>query len=56
MPPALIRRRSLILGLAVAPLLPGLARAQVPLQVVATTGMIADTARVLGGDVWRSGP
>jgi manganese/zinc/iron transport system substrate-binding protein len=51
MPPALIRRRSLILGLAVAPLLPGLARAQVPLQVVATTGMIANTARVLGGDV-----
>jgi manganese/zinc/iron transport system substrate-binding protein len=50
MPPALIRRRSLLLGLAVAPLLPGLARAQAPLRVVATTGMIADTARVLGGD------
>ena len=50
MPPVQIRRRSLLLGLAAAPLLPGLARADAALQVVATTGMIADTARVLGGD------
>jgi manganese/zinc/iron transport system substrate-binding protein len=43
-------RRSMLLGLAAAPWLPALARAQDPLGVVATTGMIADTARVLGGD------
>ena len=50
MPPAHIRRRSLLLGIAAAPLLPGPAWADAALQVVATTGMIADTARVLGGD------
>lgn len=43
-------RRSMLLGLAAAPWLPGLARAQGALEVVATTGMIADTARVLGGE------
>jgi manganese/zinc/iron transport system substrate-binding protein len=42
-------RRSVLLGLATAPLLPALARAEGPLVVVATTGMIADTARVLAG-------
>jgi manganese/zinc/iron transport system substrate-binding protein len=42
-------RRSFLLGLAAAPLLPALAWAEAPLGVVATTGMIADTARVLAG-------
>ncbi len=42
-------RRSLLPGLAAMPMLPGLARAQGVVEVVATTGMIADTARVLGG-------
>ena len=42
-------RRSMLLGLAAAPLWPALGRAQAPLSGVATTGMIADTARALGG-------
>lgn len=50
MPSVPVRRRSVLLGLAAAPLAPRLARAQAALGVVATTGMIADTARVLGGD------
>ena len=45
-----LRRRSVLMGLAAAPLWPGQARAREPLGVVATTGMIADTARVLGGE------
>jgi manganese/zinc/iron transport system substrate-binding protein len=43
-------RRSVLLGLAAAPWLPAAGLAQAPFGVVATTGMIADTARVLGGD------
>lgn len=41
-------RRSLLLGLAAAPFAARPGWAQAPLAVVATTGMIADTARVLG--------
>lgn len=48
--PTLLRRRSVLLGLLAAPLLPASARAEAPLAVVATTGMIADTARVLAGE------
>ncbi len=50
MPPLAIRRRSLLAGLAAVPLLAGSARAEDALDVAATTGMIADTARVLGGE------
>jgi len=45
----MLRRRSVLLGLTAAPFLPALARAEGPLGVVATTGMIGDTARVLAG-------
>ena len=46
-------RRSLLAGLAALPLtaaLPRAARAATPLQVVATTSMIADLARMIGGE------
>ena len=50
MPPATLRRRSVLMGLATAPFAPRLASAQAIRTVVATTGMIADTTRVLGGE------
>ncbi|SFI69030.1 metal ABC transporter solute-binding protein, Zn/Mn family [Albimonas pacifica] len=54
MPPSTLppTRRALLAGLAALPLaaaLPGGARAAAPLQVVATTSMIADLARMIGG-------
>ena len=46
-----VSRRFLGLGLAALLAVPmGAARAEAPLQVVATTGMIADAARQVGGD------
>lgn len=44
-------RRTVLAGLAAAPLLPRAARAAAPLSVVATTGMVADAARAVGGDM-----
>lgn len=44
-------RRHLILSLAALAALPRAGHAAEPLQVVATTGMIADAARVVGGDL-----
>ena len=50
----MISRRRLLTGLAalslLAPLSARPARAASPLKVVATTGMIADAARQIGGD------
>jgi manganese/zinc/iron transport system substrate-binding protein len=43
-------RRSVLFGMAAAAVLPTASRAQDPVAVVATTGMIADAARVVGGD------
>ncbi len=43
-------RRSFLAAMAIAATLPVAAWAQAPLQVVATTGMIADAARQVGGD------
>ncbi|MCG7521005.1 metal ABC transporter solute-binding protein, Zn/Mn family [Ruegeria sp. Ofav3-42] len=43
-------RRSFLAALAIAAALPVAAWAEAPLKVVATTGMIADTARQIGGD------
>ena len=45
-----------ILGVAAAAMaltLAAPARAEAPVTVVATTGMIADAARVVGGERWR---
>jgi len=48
----LVLKRRAFLGLAAALMMaPGLARASEPLTVVATTGMIADAARQVGGDL-----
>ena len=44
-------RRTVLAGLAAAPLLPRAARAAAPLSIVATTGMVADAARAVGGDM-----
>ena len=44
-------RRSFLTALAFAAALPVAAWAQAPLKVVATTGMIADAARQVGGDL-----
>ena len=44
-------RRHLLLGLAALAALPAPARAEGPLKVVTTTGMIADAARQVGGDL-----
>lgn len=46
-----LHRRSVLSGLAAAALLPVSLRAEAPLSVVATTGMIADAARAVGGDL-----
>lgn len=47
-----VTRRSLLAGLGAALVArPGFAAGQEPLNVVATTGMIADAARVVGGDL-----
>lgn len=46
-----LSRRFILAGLAAAPLLPRAALANAPLNVVATTGMIADAARAIGGDL-----
>ena len=43
-------RRAVLMGGLAAGLLPATLRAQAALTVVATTGMIADTARVIGGN------
>ncbi|EEE37523.1 zinc/manganese/iron ABC transporter, periplasmic zinc/manganese/iron-binding protein [Rhodobacteraceae bacterium KLH11] len=43
-------RRSFLAALAFAVALPGAVMAQAPLKVVATTGMIADAVRQVGGD------
>ena len=45
-----ISRRTILTGLAVLAALP-VSAAPAPLKVVATTGMIADAARVVGGDL-----
>ena len=45
-----LSRRALLGGAAAFSLVPGLARARGALSVVATTGMIADTAARIGGD------
>lgn len=49
----MILRRTFLSAVAAAMILPlaGTARADQPLQVVATTGMIADAARQVGGDL-----
>lgn len=44
-------RRSFLAALALAAALPVSALAQAPMKVVATTGMIADAARQVGGDM-----
>lgn len=46
----MLSRRSILAGLAAAPLMGTSAWAASPLSVVATTGMIADAARAIGGD------
>ncbi|TMV10928.1 metal ABC transporter solute-binding protein, Zn/Mn family [Arenibacterium halophilum] len=47
-----VTRRSLLAGLGAALVArPGFAAGQEPLKAVATTGMIADAARVVGGDL-----
>lgn len=46
-----LSRRSLLAAFATAPLLPGAGLAASPLSVVTTTGMIADAARAVGGDL-----
>lgn len=46
-----LSRRSILAGLVSAPLLPSAALAASPLNIVATTGMIADAARAIGGDL-----
>ncbi len=43
-------RRSFLAALAIAAAMPLAAWAQAPLKVVATTGMIADAVRQVGGD------
>ncbi|SDX31498.1 manganese/zinc/iron transport system substrate-binding protein [Ruegeria halocynthiae] len=43
-------RRTFLAALALAAALPAVAMAEAPLKVVATTGMIADAARQVGGD------
>ena len=45
-----ISRRNVLVAGAAATLLPHALRAATPLQVVATTGMLADTVREVGGD------
>ena len=45
-----ISRRAVLAAGAAAALVPGPLRAVTPLQVVATTGMLADTVREIGGD------
>lgn len=45
-----LSRRAVLAGLSAVPFLPGMARAEDGLVIVATTGMIADAARVVGGD------
>lgn len=45
-----LSRRAVMTALAASIALPRIARAAAPLNVVATTGMIADAARVIGGD------
>ncbi|PYG29145.1 metal ABC transporter solute-binding protein, Zn/Mn family [Pelagimonas varians] len=47
----MLSRRSILAGLATTPLLGTRAFAAGPLTVVATTGMIADAARAIGGDL-----
>ncbi|MGH1412026.1 MAG: metal ABC transporter solute-binding protein, Zn/Mn family [Pelagimonas sp.] len=47
----MLSRRSILAGLATAPLMSTRAFAAEPLNVVATTGMIADAARAIGGDL-----
>lgn len=45
-----ISRRAILVAGAAAAFVPGTLRAAAPLQVVATTGMLADTMREIGGD------
>ncbi|MCF6234120.1 MAG: zinc ABC transporter substrate-binding protein [Rhodobacteraceae bacterium] len=47
----MISRRIAVFGMLVALALPTASRADAPLRVVATTGMIADVARRIGGDL-----
>lgn len=47
----MLSRRSILAGLATTPLLGTRAFAAGPMNVVATTGMIADAARAIGGDL-----
>jgi manganese/zinc/iron transport system substrate-binding protein len=45
-----LSRRSILAGLAAAPFIPRAALAEAPLKIVATTGMVADSARAIAGD------
>ncbi|SMX26715.1 Periplasmic zinc-binding protein TroA precursor [Pelagimonas phthalicica] len=47
----MLSRRAILAGLAAAPLMGTRALASAPLSVVATTGMVADAARAIGGDL-----
>lgn len=47
----MISRRFAVFGLLAVLALPTVTRADTPLRIVATTGMIADTARQIGGDL-----